>query len=132
MQVESQNPVIDHDSWPYSPVKRPRASAIDLDEIWGVLPFDGVRNPSARSSTSHKVFLTYRTPGNDGRPKVGIAESAAEAAVGLEAVMSPTTYHVPFQPFQVHFRDENGVMGSYTHDLLITFRNGRRRLGWPA
>jgi hypothetical protein len=74
------------------------------------------------------VFLTYRTPANDWRPKVGIAESAAEAAVGLEAVMSATTYDVSFQPLQVHFRDEDGAMRSYTHDLLITYGNGHRRL----
>jgi hypothetical protein len=59
---------------------------------------------------------------------VGIAESAAEAAVGLEAVMSPTTHDVSFQPLEVRFRDEGGAMRSYTHDLLITFRNGHRRL----
>ena len=126
--VENEHRVVEHDSWNYSPPKLPRASAIELGEIWGVLPFDGVRNPSARSSSSHKVFLTYRTPANDWRPKVGIAESAAEAAVGLEAVMSSTTYDVSFQPFPVRFRNEDGAMRSYTHDLLITFRNGHRRL----
>jgi hypothetical protein len=31
--------------------------------------------------------VTYRTPANGWKPKVGIAESAAEAATGLEAVM---------------------------------------------
>jgi hypothetical protein len=122
------HPVVEHDSWNHSPQRLPPASKIDLDGIWGVLPFDGVRNPSARSSTSHKVFLTYRTPANDWQPKVGIAESAAEAAVGLEAVMAPTTYDVSFQPCEVHFRDDDGVMRYYTHDLLITFRNGHRRL----
>jgi hypothetical protein len=124
----SNNPAVDHDCWNHSPAKLPRATPIELGEIWGVLPFDGVRNPSARSSTSHKVFLTYRTPANDWRPKVGIAESAAEAAVGLEAIMSPTTHDVSFQPLEVRFRDEDGAMRSYTHDLLITFRNGHRRL----
>ena len=74
------------------------------------------------------MFLTYRTPANDWNPKVGIAESAAEAAVALEAVMSPATYDVSFQPLAVRFRDEDGAMRSYTHDLLITFRNGHRRL----
>jgi hypothetical protein len=128
VHVVSGHPVIEHDAWPYSPSKLPRASPIELDEIWGVLPFDGVRNPSARSSSSHKLFLTYRTPANDWRPKVGIAESAAEAAVALEAVMSPATFDVSFQPLQVRFRDEDGAMRSYTHDLLITFRNGHRRL----
>jgi hypothetical protein len=123
-----EHPVVEHDTWNYSPPKLPRASAIEPGEIWGVLPFDGVRNPGARSSTSHKVFLTYRTAANDWNPKVGIAESAAEAAVALEAVMSPATYDVSFQPLTVRFRDEDGATRSYTHDLLITFRNGHRRL----
>lgn len=127
-RVENEHPAVEHDSWNYSPAKLPRASAIKLDKIWGVLPFDGVRNPSARSSSSHKVFLTYRTPANSWRPKVGIAESAAEAAVGLESVMSSMTYDVSFQPCAVSFRDGDGAMRSYTHDLLITFRNGHRRL----
>lgn len=126
--LETEDTVIDHDSWNYSLPKLPRASALSLGEIRDVLSFDGVRNPSARSNTSHKVFLTYRTPANDWQPKVGIAESAAEAAPGLEAVMSREIYDVTFQPLTVHYRDEDGVRRSYTHDLQITFRNGYRRL----
>jgi len=42
--------------------------------------------------------------------------------------MSPEVYDVAFQPLTVHFRDEDGAARSYTHDLLITFRNGHRRL----
>jgi hypothetical protein len=123
-----EHPYIDHDAWNYSIPKLPRARAIDLAGIPGVLPFDGVRNPSGRSSTSQKVLLTYRTLANDWRPKVGFAESTAEAAVGFEAVMSPMTYDLSFQPLEIHFRDDEGVMRSYTHDILITFRNGHRRL----
>ena len=126
--VETPEFVVDHDSWNYSPPKLPRASAISLADIGNVIPFDGVRNPSGRSSTSHKVFLTYRTLANDWKPKVGIAESAAEAAAGLEAVMSPNTWDVAFQPVTVQFRDEDGVDRRYTHDLLITLRDGHRRL----
>ena len=106
IHVEATEPVIDHDTWNYSLPKLPRASAISLSEIPGVLPFGGVRNPSARSNTSHKVFLTYRTPANDWAPKVGIAESAAEMAVGLQAVMSPNTFDVAFQPRAVEYRGE--------------------------
>lgn len=126
--VETTEFVVDHDSWNYSPPRLPRASAISLAAIGNVLPFDGVRNPSGRSSTSQEVFLTYRTRANDWKPKVGIAESAAEAAAGLEAVMSPNTYDVAFQPLTVKFRDEDGVNRKYTHDLLITLRNGNRRM----
>ncbi len=126
--VETTESVIDHDSWNYSPPKTPRASEISLGDIGNALPFDGVRNPSGRSSTSHRVFLTYRTLANDWKPKVGIAESAAEAACGLEAVMSPDIWDVAFQPLTVTFRDEDGVDREYTHDLLITLRDGHRRL----
>jgi len=126
--VETTESVIDHDSWNYSPPKTPRASEISLGDIGNVLPFDGVRNPSGRSSTSHRVFLTYRTLANDWKPKVGIAESVAEAACGLEAVMSPEIWDVAFQPLTVTFRDEDGVDREYTHDLLITLRDGHRRL----
>ena len=126
--VETPESVIDHDSWNPSPPKLPRASPISLAAIENVIPFDGVRNPSGRSSTSHKVFLTYRTLANDWQPKQGIAESAAEAACGLEAVMSPNTWDVAFQPLTVEFRDEDGVDRRYTHDLLITLRDGHRRL----
>ncbi len=118
----------EQDSWAPSPQKLPRASPIQLDDIFGVLPFDGVRNPSGRSSASHKIHLTYRTLANDWRPMVGIAESAAEAAVGLEAVMSATTYDVSFQPLAVRYRDEDGALRSHTYDLLITTRCGHRRL----
>ena len=126
--VEATESVVDHDSWNYSVPKLPRASAISLGDIGNVIPFDGVRNPSGRSSTSHKVFLTYRTLANDWKPKVGIAESAAEAACGLEAVMSPNTWDVAFQPVTVQYRDDDGVDRGYTHDLLITLRDGHRRL----
>lgn len=120
--------VIDHDSWQYSPPKLPKASKIELPEIDGVLPFDGVRNPSARSSASHKVHITYKTAANAWQPKVGIGESAAEIAVAHEALVCPSLYDLHFQPMTVHFRDEEGVSRQYTHDVLLTFRNGRRRL----
>ncbi|RJL06027.1 hypothetical protein D3P06_05035 [Paracoccus aestuarii] len=120
--------VIDHDTWAYSPAKLPKASAITLPEIHGVLPFDGVRNPSARSSVSHKVHIAYRTEANNWQPKVGIGESAAEIAVAHEALVSPQLYDLHFQPMTVRYRDDDGVERSYTHDLLMTTRDGRRRL----
>ena len=125
--VETVESGLDQDTWNTSPPKLPPASEITLGNIWGVLPFDGVRNPSGRSNTSHKVFLTYRTAANDWKPKVGIAECAAEAAVGLEAVMSPDTFDVAFQPLAVEYEDE-GKKHVYTHDLMITLRNGKRTL----
>jgi hypothetical protein len=120
--------VKDNDTWRYGPEWLPQMSAITLDEIHGVLPCDGVRNPSFRSNTSHRFFIPYRTPANDWVPKVGIAESAAEAAVGLQVLMSPNLYDLRFQPLSVEFKGENGSSCTYTHDLLVTFKCGHRRL----
>ena len=60
--------VIDHDTFACSPAKLAKAPMIKLDDIHGVLPFDGVRNPGSRSSTSHRVWLTYKTPANNWKP----------------------------------------------------------------
>lgn len=126
--VETGEHPADNDTWFHGEQKLPRASTIKLAEIHGVLPFDGIRNPSSRSNTSQKVIFPYRVPANDWMPKIGIAESWGEAATGLEAIMSPNIYDVVFQPSKVRFRDEDGAKREYTHDLLITFRNGHRRL----
>lgn len=120
--------VIDHDTWNHSIPKLPKASKIMLGSIYGVLPFDGVRNPSSRSAASHKVHMTYRTRANGWQPKVGIGESAAEIAAAHEALICPNLYDLKFQPLTVNYRDEDGAPHSYTHDLLLTFTNGHRRL----
>lgn len=120
--------IIDHDSWNHSPAQLPRQSRIVLGQIHGVLPFDGLRNPGFRSSVAHRIWLTYRTAANGFQPKVGIAESAAEAAVAHELLIDPNLYDLRFQPLTVHFRDTMGKRRCYTHDLLATFVDGRRRL----
>lgn len=126
--VDHIEAVKDNDTWLYAPQKLPRMDAITLGEIRGVLAFDGARNPSSRSSSSFKIFMPYRTPANNWVPKVGIAESAAEAAVALQFLMSPSTYDLHFQPLTVHFQNDKGCLAAYTHDLLVTFRCGHRRL----
>ena len=126
--AEATEMPIDHDTWNYGPKKLPRASEVSLSDLAGLLPFDGVRNPSSRSSSSHKVFIPYRTPANDWVPKIGIAESGAEAAVGIDSLISPNIFDVAFQPLTVEFPDEDGVMRKYTRDLLITLRSGYRRM----
>jgi hypothetical protein len=120
--------VKDNDTWMYEPQKLPRMDPIALKDIHGVLPFDGVRNPSSRSNTSHTVFMPYRTAANDWIPKNGITESAAEAAVAMQFLMSPNTYDLHFQPLSVEFEDEDGTTRSYTHDLRVIFRCGYVRL----
>jgi len=126
----STDQTIDHDSWNYSPAKLPRQSKISLGQIHGVLPFDGVRNPGFRSSSSHRVWMTFRTVANDFRPEVGIAESAAEAAAAHELLLSPDLYDLQFQPLSVKFRDEWNKRRTYTHDMLATFVDGRRVLAF--
>ncbi len=126
--VDHIEAVRDNDTWLYKPQKLPRMDPIDLKGLQGVLPFDGVRNPSFRSNTSYRVFMPYRTPANNWVTKSGIAESAAEAAVTLQFLMSPDMYDLHFQPLLVHFEDESGEMVPYHHDLLFTFRSGYKRL----
>lgn len=120
--------VLDHDSWNYGIPKLPRMSAIKLENVPNLIPFDGKRNPSGRSTTSTKVFFPYRTAANNWYPKVGMAESATEAAVGLQAVMAKATYDVEFQPLTVQYKDDHGSLRHHTYDLRLTFNTGHRRL----
>lgn len=118
---------IDHDTWNYGLPKLPKVAVPNLDNIEGVLPFDGVRNPGARSSTSHTIWMSYRTAANGWRPKVGICESAAEGAVAHEALIHADTFDVRFQPLTVRY-ELDGQNRSYTHDLLIVTQDLHRRL----
>lgn len=119
---------IEHDEWNHGLQKLPKDSKIKMGEIYGVLPYDGVRDPSSRSSWAQKVFFGYRTPANDFRPKLAKTESLAEAAVAIQALMGPDIYDVGFQPLTVHYQNESGKNVPYTHDLLLTFKNGLRRM----
>lgn len=109
---------IGHDEFNYGLPKLPEATALEFDGIHGVLPFDGVRNPGFRSSTSHTIWLTYKTEANNWQPKVGICESASEGAVSHEALIDPDTFDVRFQPLTVYY-ELDGEQREYTHDLLI-------------
>lgn len=60
--------------------------------------------------------------------KVGIAESAAEAGVSVQALMCPDLYDLHFQPLTVTFTDEVGNERQHTHDIMLTFWSGHRRL----
>lgn len=120
--------VIEHDEWNYRIPRLPKDSKIKVGEIYGVLPYDGQRDPSARSSWAQKVFFAYKTAANDWKPKLAKTESAAEAAVAIQALMAPDIYDVGFQPLTISYENENGKNTSYTHDLMLTFRNGHRRL----
>ena len=118
---------IDHDTWNYGQPKLRSVGRIILPEIHGVLPFSGVRNPITVSSTSHKVSLIYRTEANGWQPRIGLAESGAEAAAGEKALITPGIYDVEFQPARFPYRHPSGRTAWHTIDLRITFRSGRRR-----
>lgn len=118
---------IGHDEFNYGLPKLPPATALKFDKIHGVLPFDGVRNPGFRSSTSHTVWFTYKTEANNWQPKVAICESGSEGAVAHEALIDGNTFDVRFQPLTVDY-ELDGEDRQYTHDLLIVRKDLSRRL----
>lgn len=122
--MTDQIEIIDHDSWAYNLPKTRTAGKITVGDIPGVLPFSGVRNPLTTSSTSQKVALTYRTAANNFVPKVGAAESLAEAAVAHEALSSGKFYDVEFQPVRFQYKHPDGGVHWHTIDLRLTLRNG--------
>lgn len=118
---------IDHDTWIYGQPRLRSAGKITLPEIHGVPPFAGVRNPTAVSSTSHKVSLTYRTEANSWQPRVGLVESGAELTVAEEALTTPGVLDVELQPVRFPYRHPSGRTAWHTIDLRITLRSGLRR-----
>lgn len=114
----------DHDEWAHGTPKVRNAGKIELGPVLGVLPFDGVRNPITTSSTSHKVTLKYKTAANNWQPKIGLAESHAEAAVAHEALIFPGVHDVEFQPVRFQYPAPSGAMRWHTIDLRFTFQNG--------
>lgn len=124
-----EHEIYEHDSWTYSPVKTRKAPRIKLENMRGILPYDGVRNPSARSNSAHRVHFTYKTEANNWSPKYGICESSAEFAVALEVLLNPDVYDIKFQPCSVDFICQvTGKRRTYTHDILVVMRTGYRIL----
>lgn len=118
---------IEHDSWGYGLPRLKTAGKITLNPVHGVLPFTGVRNPIVTSSVSQKVMMVYKTAANDWQPKVGAAESLAEAAVAEEALISPHVYDVEFQPVVFPYEYPRGNTLTHTIDLRITLNSGKRQ-----
>jgi hypothetical protein len=118
---------LDHDTWQYELPRIRSAGAVSINDIPGALPYTGVRNPLTTSSVSHKVAFTYRTAANGWQRKVGAAESMAEAAVAMEALVSPMVHDVEFQPATFPYPLPDGRVGSHTIDLRITYVTGLRR-----
>lgn len=118
---------IDHDAWAYGAARNKRVKAIKLNQIHGVLPFTGVRNPITTSTVSQKVMLTYKTAANGWQRKVGATDSAAEAAAAEEALIDPDVYDVEFQPLTFPYEYPKGNIRPHTIDLRVTFNSGLRR-----
>lgn len=118
---------IEHDEWAYPMPKLRSAGKITVGNIHGVLPFSGVRNPITASKTSQKVMMTYKTAANQWQPRVGAAESLAEAAVAEDALTSPGVFDVEFQPVQFGYEFPPGSRRSHTIDLRVTFNSGLKR-----
>lgn len=119
---------IDHDTWQYGLPRIRSAGAVSINDIPGILPNTGLRNPLTTSSVSHKVAFTYRTAANGWQSKVGAAESMAEAAVAMEALVSPMVHDVEFQPVTFPYPRPDGRIGSHTIDLRITYVTGLKRV----
>lgn len=118
---------LDHDTWQYALPKTRSAGTVKINDIPGVLPFSGSRNPLTTSSVSKKVAFTYRTAANNWQSKVGAAESMAEAAVAMEALVSPMVHDVEFQPVAFPYPHPAGRIGTHTIDLRITYVTGLKR-----
>ena len=119
---------LDHDTWLYGPPKAPRASELKFKPLRDVLPFDGVRNPTSRSSISHRIAFTYHTAANNYRPRLGLAESAAEEAVAYEALLSPNLYDLRMQPVTITYDHPDGGKRKHTFDLGLVHVSGHQRL----
>jgi hypothetical protein len=118
---------IEHDEWAYSPLKSEPQPALKIGEIYGVLPFKGVRNPLFMSSSSQKAVLAYCVPADGMRPRLHYLESLAELAVAHEALLDPRTFDLECQPCTVPYEFE-GQTWDHTYDLRLTMVSGERRL----
>jgi len=118
---------LDHDTWQYALPKIRSTGKIQFQNIPGTLPFTGVRNPLTTSSVSHKSAFTCRTAANNWQAKVCAVESGAEAAVAMEALLSPEVHDVEFQPVKFDYEFPHGRKRTHTIDLRITYNTGLRR-----
>ncbi|QBF33837.1 hypothetical protein [Thalassococcus sp. S3] len=113
----------------YDPLlkEREKQPPLELGPIPGVLPYAGHRSPLSRSSIAHKISMVLPTPATKGVPRVYHFESAREAAVGLEAVISPELYELEVQLPPIPYQDWQGTWRKHSFDARITFRSGFRR-----
>lgn len=113
--------------WDTSTGEQEKKPALQVGPIFGVLPYDGYRNPLTRSATTHRVSMAIATPATGGQRKVYHFDGQREMAVALEALLSPDLHGLEVQLPPISYRDRNGKLRSHSFDLRITFRDGFRR-----
>ena len=113
--------------WDTSLGEQKKQPALQVGPIFGVLPYDGYRNPLTRSSTTSRVSMAIATPATGGQRKVYHFDGQREMAVALEALLSPELYGLEVQLPPITYRGRNGKLRSHSFDLRITFRDGFRR-----
>ncbi|MEM1361260.1 MAG: hypothetical protein AAGF94_06025 [Pseudomonadota bacterium] len=118
--------ILEHDEWAHCQPKTRTAGKVEIGNVFGVLPFDGVRNPLTTSSHSQKIAFKYKTEANEWRPKIGLAESGAELAVSHELLLLPKTFNVEFQPVCFPFINSLGLKRDHTIDIRLTLKSGMR------
>lgn len=111
-----------------TPLKTAKLPALEVDPIYGVLPFEGAINPLSRSNTAHRVSMAFATPATQGQRKVYHFASEAESAVALVALLSPDFYGLEVQlPAITYYLPGSKKSHDHFFDLRVTFRNGFRR-----
>jgi hypothetical protein len=87
--------IYEHDEWNYSPAKLPPQSKIELGDIEGIEPFDGVRNPGFRSSVAHRFWFSYQTAANNWHP---LSEQWVQLNSSIERSVISLTRHAEIRP----------------------------------
>ncbi|SHF92115.1 hypothetical protein SAMN05444339_1224 [Loktanella atrilutea] len=114
-----------HRAWDPTPEQLPRRDALELGTIPGVLPVVAARNPTGRSSVSHKITATFATPMDGYKRRLYHFESSLEYAVALEALLSGECHGLEIQlpPVRYLWR---GRWKNHHFDLRITRTDGHR------
>lgn len=119
---------IDPDS-SYDPPRSKKQSALVLNPVHGVLPYEGARNPLTRSNTAYRISAPLATPATKGIPKIYHFEGESEWAVALEALLDPDLYALDVQLPPMTFRRQIGTgtkLSKHYFDLRVTLKDGFR------
>jgi hypothetical protein len=111
--------------WDPSPPRLARQDALELGAIPGVMPVVAARNPTARSSVSHKITTTFATPMDGYKRRLYHFESGLEYAVAIEAMLSGTCHGLEVQLPAIRYL-WRGKWKDHHFDLRITRTDGRR------